>query len=162
MWKPVEHNEDENLLWAQLRAMEWRSWPVFLSQAFVPAFFIFYDVKIILCILVIANLIWGFMARRFVNLWFAYVGVYLVKLSWPVALFSSGYLLMDGRIGTAALAILYVPFCGILGSLTFVSVGKVQGNFIRAIGYTADQEAQRREAINCLMQICNEKKHENP
>jgi hypothetical protein len=35
-WNGEEHNDDENFLWAWLRAVEWSLWPLFIAQPIVP------------------------------------------------------------------------------------------------------------------------------
>ncbi len=67
-WNRFHHSDQANLTWAQLRAVEWGRWPIFLSQPLAPILLLFFDWKAVILVVVVANLLWAILVRyQFVN-----------------------------------------------------------------------------------------------
>ena len=61
MWRPEQHSDDENLRWALLRAIEWKHWPLFLSQPIVPVLLYFYPWPWVIGLVFVATFVWWLM-----------------------------------------------------------------------------------------------------
>jgi|SRR6516164_934128 hypothetical protein len=57
-WNPDEHSLEENLRWALLRAMEWLTWPNFISQPIVPILLYFYPWPWVIGSVVLISFAW--------------------------------------------------------------------------------------------------------
>ena len=82
-WDPSTHSNDENVRWSWLRAVEWASWPVFISQPIVPALLYFYDWSVIFVgvVLALAAFLWrALVVPSWVAPRLAQVGVFFVQL----------------------------------------------------------------------------------
>jgi hypothetical protein len=152
MWKSLEHSDDENLRWTWLRAIEWRHWPLFVSQPIVPILLYFYPWPWVLISLAVITFVWWFViAPSFTPTAAVDLAVYFVWLRFatsPVAAYS---LWQSGDIGVAALA-LFWPLAGnwiVLWLLTIpqavlsstaraksAQIGVVQERLMSRLGYS--------------------------
>ncbi len=62
-----------------LRAVEWRSWPAFLSVTLAQPFFLFYNPLIIIGIVIGLNTLWAPLFKKLISIEFATLGVYINK-----------------------------------------------------------------------------------
>jgi hypothetical protein len=112
MWKPEQHSDDENLRWAWLRAVEWRHWPLFVSQPAVPVILYFYPWQWVIGAVVLATFTWWFMvAPRLTPATSIDISVYFVWLRFPISPLMAWWIWEKGDHWTAALA-LFWPFLG--------------------------------------------------
>jgi hypothetical protein len=112
MWKPAQHSDDENLQWALLRAIEWRHWPLFLSQPLVPVLLYFYSWPLVIGLVVIATFAWWFIvAPQFTPSTAVDLAIYFVKLRFATSPLMAYGIWQTGRPWVAVLALLW-PFVG--------------------------------------------------
>jgi hypothetical protein len=153
MWKPAEHSDDDNLRWAHLRAMEWLTWPGFISQPLVPILLYFYPWPWVVGSVVLISFAWRMVvAPVIVFPQLATAGVWFAKLRFAASPIMAFLIWQSGDYWTAALALLWL-FVGavivIYGvgllrtplSLIFTSwgrateIGAVQRQFMASLGY---------------------------
>ena len=150
MWQAFNHTDEENTRWAWLRAVEWASWPLFMSQPVVPVLLYFYRWQLVLVATLIVSLAWSvFIVPHSVAPRLATAGVFFVRLK-VIAVPAIAYLLWrQGRTPIAVVALLW-PLLGplvagwvmmiplALFSLTplgrAAQVGIVQRRFLVTIG----------------------------
>lgn len=100
--------DDEITRWLWLRAVEWGSFPSYLSQLFVPILLLFYPWYFVIGGVVAASLLWCLVRYSFVSPALAGAVVLPVLwLKWPVALGSSIYLFAHGHWGVAMLGLVW-------------------------------------------------------
>jgi hypothetical protein len=58
MWIPEQHSDDENVLWAWLRANEWKHWPLFMAQPIVPVLLYLYPWWWVIASLAVVTFAW--------------------------------------------------------------------------------------------------------
>lgn len=160
MWKPAEHSDDENLRWALLRAMEWRNWPLFISQPLVPILLYFYPWPWVVGLVVLITVVWRIIVVPVViSPMLANAGAMFVKLRWAASPIMAFLIWQSGDYWIAGLALLW-PFVGVmivlymLGllltplSLTELGraaeIGALQRRFMNAMGY---EKVQRPSAM---------------
>ncbi len=152
MWRSKQHPDDDNIRWALLRAIEWREWPLFISQPIVPVLLYFYSwTWIVGCLIGVTFLWWFIVAPKFtptttaVNtlvyfVWFRFITSPLMAyflwqrgdlwyavlaLSWPLfGVFFAKYFLM----------LLQVPFSFMARGKT-AQIGLVQERLMDRLGY---------------------------
>jgi len=108
MWKPEQHSDDENLRWALLRAIEWKHWPLFISQPVVPVLLYFYPWPWVIGFLVIATFSWWFtVAPRFTPSNAVDLAVYFVYLRFVASPLMAYCIWQSGRLWIAVLALLW-------------------------------------------------------
>ncbi len=140
-WNPHKHSDDENVRWSWMRAVEWISWPAFVSQPIMPVLFWLYPTQWggLLLVLVAFNFLWqyGISAER-VSVPLASLGCLFVRLKWiacPVA----AYFLWSSDFPYQAFAALLWPvavyaFASI--RIVRIDIGAVQDRFMLRLGYT--------------------------
>jgi hypothetical protein len=112
MWKPAQHSDDENLRWALLRAIEWKHWPLFLSQPVVPVLLYFCPWPWVIGLVVIATFVWWFIvAPQFTPSTAVDLAVYFVNLRFVASPLMAYGIWQSGRPWVAVLALLW-PFVG--------------------------------------------------
>lgn len=135
-WKPKEHTDQDNLQWALVRAIEWGRWPLFLSQVVAPVLLIWISWEVIAATAFLLNIAWALVARyRFVSIAAADFGALFVLakwLTWPV---STAYMFYVGRTPECWVALAWPVLIFPLGMYTPTRVGRIQVQFMRALGY---------------------------
>ena len=115
MWEPSQHSNDNNVLWSWLRAVEWVTWPLFLSQPIVPVLLYFFSWPIVLGGVVLITLLWrAFIVPYWVSPSLADAGPKLVKLKFITVPLMAYLLWQRGETLMAMIAI----FWPIVGPLT--------------------------------------------
>lgn len=147
MWNPHENTDDENLRWCYIRALEWASWPTFISQPIAPVAILFFPWWSVAIATVVATALWMlFIRHRFVSPAAAYWGALFVRLKWitcPVAAF---FLWSRGSKVAAVVALLWplvilvMPWPLMLFGLGPGRVGDIQTMFMRHLGYEPASE----------------------
>lgn len=136
MWKPAEHTDQENLLWFQLRAIEWGRYPIFLSQPIAPILLLFFSWGSVVVGVILANIFWSFLVRyRFVNVSVVYWGVLFVRLKWLLCPGVAIYLFFNGRTIPAILSLSWPVLIFILGALPTTQTEIIQKMFMNKLGY---------------------------
>lgn len=99
--------EAEVRQWAMLRAIEWSSWPLFVSQPLVPLLFIVLKWWLVIVGVVVANLLWSMLRQRFVSARIADFGCLFAKLKWISSPGVAIYFYMHDNIPLALLALFW-------------------------------------------------------
>lgn len=85
------YKPEEIIRLSWLRAVEWLSWPAFVSQPVLPILYLFWPWYYVIAWVALADLMWRFVRYRFVSYTLATVGCLFVRLKWPVMLVFSIY-----------------------------------------------------------------------
>ena len=110
MWNPQEHPDEENLRWAWLRAMEWREWPLFMSQPIIPILLYFYPwTWVIGSIVLLTFLWWLIVVPRMIAPNLADQGPLFVQLKFITSPVMAYLLWRKGDLWLAILALLWPP-----------------------------------------------------
>lgn len=112
MWRPEQHSHDENLRWAWLRASEWKHWPLFISQPFIPIFIYFYPWVLVVGLLTLITFAWWIVvAPRFTPTTAIDMSVYFMWLRFVIPPLMAYHIWQNGYPWIAALA-LFWPLAG--------------------------------------------------
>jgi hypothetical protein len=103
--------ELQRLCW--LRAIEWLTWPGFLSQPLLPILYIFYPVYGVLALAFIADLLWLPFRHHLVSLQLATLGCFWVRLKWVTIPIGVIFLLHQRRYAAAFAALATPWFAGL-------------------------------------------------
>jgi hypothetical protein len=90
------YTSDEINRWLHLRAIEWVSFPAYLSQPIAPVLFVFYPWYFVVVTVFVLGLMWSLIRYSFVNARLAMAACRaVVLLKWPAAIGSSIYLFIN-------------------------------------------------------------------
>lgn len=90
-----------------LRANEWSDWPCYLLMGFGQLFLLNTHISTILMIFIITEIIWFFIAEKFVSFRLAYYFYWIHGLAWIISPIVAIKLLIDGHILTSIIALLW-------------------------------------------------------
>jgi hypothetical protein len=135
------YTPDQIMQLSWLRAVEWLSWPAFISQPFLPILYLFWPWYYVWACIALANLLWRFVRYTFVNYTLATLGCLFVRLKWPVMLIFGPYFLLHREylLGVLSLATPLVAMMMI--TLSTGMVGVVQREFIKELLFDSDLQA---------------------
>jgi hypothetical protein len=140
MWNPLEHSDDENLRWSYLRAIEWASWPAFLSQGVAPIALLFTSWIVVLGAVYGLNILWAVTVRyRFVSVNAAFLGVFVSMLKLVTCPATTVYLLWNGEWLLAFFALGWPLVAAVAQAIPPAQVGVVQKQFMTKLGYTRSE-----------------------
>ena len=140
MWNPAECTDEENERWCLLRAMEWGSWPMFMSQPIAPLLMLVWPWPIVVFATVVANVLWAFFIRyNAVVPAMAYWGAFFFRLKWIACPLAACLLYLRGEKLGAAFA-LFWPWIAAFGQFPAPMVGRIQKMFMRCLGYEPTEE----------------------
>ena len=135
LWNPAEHSHQANLMWSQMRAIEWNAWPSFISQPIIPILFLFCPWSTVIISLVVVNFLWALLIRpHFVAPPLATLAVVLVRLkviTIPVVVVMMG---LRGKYVLAGVSLCW-PFLAALGSFVPGNLVETQKVFMASLGY---------------------------
>jgi hypothetical protein len=152
MWNPNEHDDDTNLHWCWLRAVEWIRWPYFISQPLAPLMLLFWPWQTVVLTVLVSNVLWYFLVRpAMVILPLAQFGVYFVRLKWLVCPAMGIYFFSIRQTANGLIALFWpllmivvpsIPVINLLALLVLPigSIGPVQKRFMTALGYMPREE----------------------
>jgi hypothetical protein len=130
------YTDDEIKRWLWLRAMEWGSFPAFLSQPIAPVLFIFYPWYFVVLAVYVSSLLWSLIRYSFVSPRLSMAAcIIVVYLKWPAVIGSSIYLFIHHQ-PVAALAALIWPFAAAFCSLSAM-VGIIELALGKKLGFVA-------------------------
>ena len=101
------YTNEELSRFAHLRALEWCSWPLFLSHAIAPILLAATQSWVVLAAVLVINFFWHSICDRFIQVGLAVTGVFIFRLRWPAAAASAIYLVLQHRYGLAVVALLW-------------------------------------------------------
>lgn len=137
IWNASAHNNEENLRWAWLRAVEWGIWPAFLSGPVVPLLLPFFEWWKIILVVIILTVIWAFIRYRYVNIFMADLGVYFVLLKWITCPVATIYLIVQHNYILAIMAITWPAIAGLFSIFVGgTKIGVIQNMFMKKLGYS--------------------------
>jgi hypothetical protein len=110
-------------------------WPILWSQPTGPVLILFFDWKVVVIGVVIANVVWAFIRYRFVSVPLAYLGAFLVKLKWLTVPSVAVYLFLKGQRVSTIIALLWPIISFIIGIVPTTQVGRIQKMFMEELGY---------------------------
>ena len=150
MWKPSEHSDDENLRWAHLRAMEWITWPGFVSLPLVPILLYFYPWPWVVGLVVLITFAWRVVvAPLVVSPMLANAGAMFVKLRWVASPIMAFLIWQRGDYWIAFLALLWPFWVG--GMIVIWVVGLLRTPLLStALGRAAEIGPVQRRFLAAL------------
>ncbi len=145
MWNAAQHSDQENQVWSLARALEWDTWPVFLSQPIGSVAILRFSWWYVLLATLIATFVWAkFIRYRIVSPALADWGALIVKLKWLTCPISAFILWQRGARAAAVVALSW-PLLMMLILLLLLpililplggsQIGKIQNMFMQSIGY---------------------------
>lgn len=145
-------SEEELRRWLHLRAIEWNSWPSWLSAVGAPVLFIFFPWLYVVSGLLAAHLVWMQVRYRWVSPALATVAALVVTpLQWVAAIGCAGWLYWHNEYFAGTLALCWPLLAGIipqyLGPTRPIrqwlqgEIGRVELALAKRIGYV-DQDAK--------------------
>ncbi len=133
MWNAKEHTHDENVMWTWLRAVEWGSWPIFLSQPIAPIALLIFPWWSVMIVTTSANVVWTlFIGHRFANPTLAFLGRAFVSLKWLTCPIAAFMVCRNGDWGTGTLAFLW-PLLAAIMPRSSAKIGAIQKMFMQSI-----------------------------
>jgi hypothetical protein len=135
-WNPREHTDDDNTKWAWLRAVEWNSWPSFVTIPLVPLAFLYVKWWKVLLTILLANLFWFVIRKLFLSLHLAEVAAWLNPLRWPVSLGMTIYFGIHRQFGLGVLSLAWPSLAGLIGPPVWI--GPTQDRIMMRLGYTRE------------------------
>jgi len=152
MWKSDDHSDDDNLRWAWLRAVEWRHWPLFISQPIIPLLFYFCPPVLVIGGITIVTFVWWLIVpARFTPVILVDFSVYFVWLRFGTSPVSAYFLWQNGEQWTAALVLfwllagnwivlwlLIIPQAALSSTerAKAAQIGLIQERLMRRLGYS--------------------------
>jgi hypothetical protein len=144
-------SEAEIQHWLHLRAIEWATWPAFVTQPVIPILFISFPIPSVVIGLLIADFLWRFIRYRGVVPRLARAGTLFSVLKRPSAIGSAIYIFTNQRQGVALLAFLW-PLLAVLVSapVTLLAsacghptlVGLIELELAKRVGYVSRDTEQ--------------------
>lgn len=132
------YTSEEILRLAWLRAIEWLSWPAFISQPILPVLYLLWPWYYVLAWVALANLMWRSVRYKFVNYTLANVACLYVRLKWPVMLVFSIYFFVHREYLLAVLTIATPLVAMVMITLSTGMVGVVQRIFVEELLFESD------------------------
>ena len=135
-WNSDKHSFEENARWSLLRAIEWDSWPFFISQPIVPiAFYYIVWWKIIIGLIFI-QFLWTAFIRTKVSVILANIAPIIVLTKWIICPVMAYLIFSRGQIWLAFLALLW-PFVMLRGIMrpVWVAMPFIFKPFHLEVGY---------------------------
>jgi hypothetical protein len=134
------YSENEIRQYLMARAIEWNTWPGFLSQPIFPILLIFYKWWLVVLFFILASLCWSLVKYRFVNVRMAEFGIFFAKLKWLSIPACAIHFILAGMYGLTALAVLWPIVAASLGAGG--RIGDIQFNFARKLGFIPNETAE--------------------
>ena len=139
-WNPSENSADENSRYVHLRAIEWATWPMFISQPIAPVALLFFPWWKVIVFTLIIGILWTLLIRDLLIIpVLAYMGPVIVRLKWLVCPVTAGILAFKGSWGSAVFAFLWPLLVSVMPAVIFPfnppRLGDIELRFVRSLGY---------------------------
>lgn len=122
------YTNEELEKFAHLRALEWFSWPIFLSHSIVPVLLAATQSWLVIVIALVIDFVWHFICNRFIDVDLAIAGLFMFRLRWIAAPASAIFLFFHHRYGLAVVALLWpllaTLLSGVSTRLAYISGGQ--------------------------------------
>jgi len=133
--------------WLQIRAIEWASWPAFVTQPIVPILLIFFPWILVIVVLVISDLCWRFVRYSFISPDLVDIGaLFTVFLKWPNAIIATIYFFIHHQYGLGLVALFWPLISGFVSfPVSLIAslfgrptlVGRIELELAKRIGYVS-------------------------
>ena len=131
------YSENEIRQYLMARAIEWNTWPGFLSQPIFPILLIFFKWWLVISFFILVSLYWSLLKYRFVDVKMAEFGIFFAKLKWLSIPACAIYFISAGKYGLAALAVLWPIVAASLGAGG--RIGDIEITFARKLGLISNE-----------------------
>ena len=123
--------------WLWLRAVEWGSFPAFVSQPLVPIMFLLFSWYWVIGTVIVLNILWSMIRYSYVNIAVATAACHFVVLAkWPFTIGSAIYLFIHRQFVPALIALVW-PL--LVGHITIPGkIGVIELAFAKKIRYVPD------------------------
>jgi len=129
----ASYTDAEIKRWIWLRAIEWETFPAFITQPLVPILFIFYPWYGVLLVVLGLCLAWCLIRYRCVSVSLAtFACLFVIYCKWPSAIGSSVYLFIHHQPFAAVVGLFWPLLAGFIPALG--KVGIIEAAFARKIG----------------------------
>ena len=125
----MNFDDDKVRKLALTMASEWNDWPCIFAMAIGQMFLINFSAHNVIIFFVIAEIIWFFVAEKFVSYNLALEFHGLCRLCWVSSLLMSVILFMQGRILTSIIALTWVFILMAVSFLVFLFLGFIMKPF---------------------------------
>lgn len=143
MWKEsvCSYTNEEQVRWSWLRALEWASWPLFMSQVVAPFLILYCPSWLVILWVIAVNIAWALLiSQTVVVLSLAYWGALAVRLKWIVSAISALVLFSRSRPVAGIVALLWPVIVMILVFPKPARVRSIQGTILRRLGFLPMEE----------------------
>ena len=141
------YTEEEMIRWLWLRAVEWESFPAFISQPIAPILFIFFPWYYVLLVIFVLGVLWCFIRYSFVSVTAAAVAcMTVIWLKWLSAIGSSIYLFIHHQIVAGIVALLWPLLAGLVQIPG--KAGVIQLAFAKKIGFSGIDDPSDQASKN--------------
>lgn len=135
----ITQEDIRRILW--LRAIEWCSFPSFVSQPLVPILLIRFSILQIVLSIFILEFLWTFLKYSYVNFRLSqYACIFVLKTKWPISIICCIILIIREQYIESTVALLW-PFIAGFVHIPGGKVGVIELNLAKQIGYV-DQDAE--------------------
>jgi len=125
----MNFDDDKVRKLALTMASEWNDWPCLFAMAIGQMFLISFSAHNVIICFVIVEIIWFFIAEKFVNYNLALQFHGLCRLCWVSSLLMSVILFMQGRILTSIIALAWIFLLMSISFLVFLVLGFIMKPF---------------------------------
>lgn len=134
------YSENEIRQYLMARAIEWNTWPGFLSQPIFPILLIFYKWWTVISFFILASLVWSLVKYHFINVKMAEFGIVFAKLKWLSIPACAIYFISARKYGLAILSVLWPIVAASLGAGG--KIGDIEITFARKLGFIPDETVE--------------------
>jgi hypothetical protein len=113
MWEVEKHTKSENKAYIDGRSGEWANLPIYITEILVPPLMYFVKWYILLVVVYILNVLWGFVSGKFINLKISYVLWQINKFRWIIFIVFGYFYISKSMYVEGALSLLW-PFISLI------------------------------------------------
>ena len=114
IWNPVVQSPEQNQRWVYLRAIEWTSYPVFISITAFPVAIMFFAWWKVLIVILFSMILWTFIRYKYVSIILSDLGAYFFFLRWIIIPISVIFFIFHQNYFLSALSVIYYPFSSLM------------------------------------------------
>ena len=132
------YTEVEIKQYLMARAIEWNTWPGFLSQPIFPILIMFYKWWLVVLFILLIAMVWSLVKYRFVNVRLAEFGIFFAKLKWISIPACTIFFVSSASYILAILSILWPMVAASLGAGG--KIGDIELIFAKKLGFVTNEE----------------------
>jgi len=134
------YTESEIKQYLMARAIEWNTWPGFLSQPVFPILLLFYKWWLVILTILIIAVVWSLVKYKFINVRLAEFGIFFAKLKWISIPACAIYFIVSESYGLSILSILWPIVAAGLGAGG--RIGDIEFTFAKKLGFVTNIEVK--------------------